>query len=87
MDVPELPYAIRVLISEKPSVRNKPMAKPIAKYALDNGYLDMARKFKFNGSPVVLVPKIGVAVIRRTGPNFFNHAQGYRFQFNTDELK
>ena len=80
-------YAIRILISEKPSSKHESLARAIAKYAFDNGYLDMARKCKFNSNPVVLVPNIGVAVIRRTGPSFFNHAEGYRFQFNTEELK
>lgn len=80
-------YAIRVLISESPGGQHESFARAVAKYAFDNGYLDKAKKVSFNGSPVVLVPKIGVAVIKRTGPSFLNYAEGYRFQFNIEEFK
>ncbi|MCF6325365.1 MAG: hypothetical protein L3J89_13775 [Gammaproteobacteria bacterium] len=47
----------------------------------------MARKLSYKGQSVILVPKVGVAVIQKTGIFLLNYAKGYRFQFATDNLR
>ena len=80
-------FAVKVIISEDPGKQHESLAREIAKYALENGYYEEAQKMAYKGKPVSLVPKIGVAVIKKQGFIFAGSGKGYRFQFNLSGLK
>jgi hypothetical protein len=81
-------FAIKVLVSEDPGAHHRYLAKKIAKYALDNNYYEKAKtKYKIGGKPLLITPKIGVAVIEKKGLFIVSSSSGYRFQFKLDELK
>lgn len=80
-------YAVRVIIDDNPGPQQKPLAKLIAKYAIAHGYFARAKHTHYNGKSTLLVPRNGVAVIRKMKSVFFSEFKGYRFQFNLEDLK
>lgn len=58
------------------------LTRPIAQYAVENGYWEEARQIQINGETYKLDEPIAITLINPEKPN-----QGYRVRFDVEELK
>ena len=85
----EKPFlAIKVAVDSPVDSEKVEIAKSIAKYAADNGYIEKAIDLdvKKNNKPLEISRDIGVSMIHQTGKGIISTSSGYNFKFTENEL-
>ena len=85
----EKPFlAVKVAVNSPVDSEKVEIAKSIAKYAVDNGYIKKAigLDVKKNNKPIEISKDIGVSMIYQTGKGIISKSSGYNFKFTENEL-
>ena len=62
-------FTVRALCDFPPSTKDKPIARSIAKYAIDHGYTTKVKQSSWNGIPQQSSGAIGVSLMQNTPPD------------------
>ena len=85
----EKPFlAVKVAVDSPVDSEKVEIAKSIAKYAADNGYIKKANGLylKKDNKPVEISRDIGVSMIYQTEKGIISKSSGYNFKFTENEL-
>ena len=77
---------VKALYDGRPGPQQSPLAQELARYALEQGYLDRARDKLRPADRVKLANRIGVALVRQAGSSMLSIASSHRYNFTLEEL-
>jgi hypothetical protein len=81
-------FIIKMINNEiKDERKRREYAKQIAFLVYKNKIYEQANVLKINGKPIVLLPKIGIAIIEKQGTGMISKFNGHRYQFPFSELQ
>jgi hypothetical protein len=78
-------FTVKALCEFPPSSNDRPIARSLAKYAIDHGYTAKVKQSSWNGIPQQPSGAIGVSLMQNTPPGY--PAPGYRYSFTIAELQ
>lgn len=79
-------FVVKALTDHNPDGSQQPVARCLAKYAVDHGYHKRAISSWGNGRPQPFSGAVGVALIHKTGLGPSSVSYGYRYSFTVAEL-
>ncbi len=79
-------FTVKVLCEFLPGTNDKPIARSIAKYAVDQGYTAKVKESWWNGVPQQFSGAVGVALMQKPAGDSLLPAAGYRYNFKISEL-
>ena len=79
-------FVIKALCDYRPDASHKPIARSLAKYAVDHGYHKKVSASWGNGRPQPFSGAVGVALINKIAVGATSASYGYRYSFQIAEL-
>jgi hypothetical protein len=79
-------FIIKALCNFVPDKTHRPVARSLAKYAVDHGYLKKVKQSWWNGTPQQFSGAVGVALMQKSRGDFSAPNSGYRYSFTVAEL-
>ncbi len=80
-------FVVKAITDFPPNASHKPIARVLAKYAVDNGYPGKVKQSYWNGKPTPFSGSIGVALFQKRGVGSVAVAAGWKYNFTVEELK
>ncbi len=80
-------FVVKAITDFAPQAFHKPIARALAKYAVDNGYPSKVKQSSWNGTPTPFSGSIGVALFQKRGVGSVAVAAGWKYNFTAEELK
>jgi len=79
-------FVVKGLCDFAPDASHEPLARRLAKYAVDHGYHAKVKQTVWNGQTIPFSGNIGVALMQQRSVGSVAMNAGYRYNFNVDEL-
>ena len=80
-------FVVKALCDFQPDVSHKPIARSLAKYAVDHRYHKKVSASWGNGKPQPFSEAVGVALIHKSGADPLAVSSGYKYHFTVAELQ
>jgi len=80
-------FVVKAITDFPPNASHKPIARALAKYAVDKGYPGKVEQSSWNGKPTPFSGSIGVALFQKSGVGSVAVAAGWKYNFTVEELK
>ena len=80
-------FVVKAISEFYPNQSHKSVARALAKYAFDHGYVSRVTQSWWNGVPQQFSGSVGVALIQKYPDASSNSSSGYRYQFSVADLE
>ena len=80
-------FVVKAITDFAPGAADQPIARALAKYAVDNGYPGKVKQSYGNGKPTPFSGGIGVALFRKQGVGSMAVAAEWKYHFTVKELQ